>query len=95
MVACILRTGSPCKYVLQVKYEGTGLPKGAPKHLLPTKEDTVQGNLVTILTQHRDVCPMELPKTLLQLRALGDEHHIKLVLGFKLVAKSPSQQGLP
>ena len=83
---------SPCEYVLQVKYEGTGLPEGAAKHLLPIKEDAVRDNLATILTKHKDVCPAELPKALPPLRGLGDEHHIKLVPGVKLVAKSPYQQ---
>ena len=41
MVARVLWIGSPCEYVLQVKYEETGLPEGAAKHLLPIKEDTV------------------------------------------------------
>ena len=45
MVSRVLRIGSPCEYVLQVKYEGTGLPEGAAKHLLPIKEDAVRDNL--------------------------------------------------
>ena len=92
MVARVLRIGSPCEYVLQVKYEGTGLPEGAAKHLLPIKEEAVRDNLAAILTKHKDVCPVELPKTLPPLRGLGDEHHIKLVPGAKPVAKSPYRQ---
>ena len=92
MVSRVLRIGSPCEYVLQVKYEGTGLPEGAAKHLLPIKEDAVRDNLAAILMKHKDVCLAELSKTLLPLRGLGDEHHIKLVLGAKPVAKSPHWQ---
>ena len=86
------RIGSPCEYVLQVKYEGTGLPEGAVKHLLPIKEDAVRDNLTAILMKHKDVCPSELTKTLPPLRGLGEEHQIKLVPGAKPVAKSPYRQ---
>ena len=92
MVSRVLRIGSPCEYVLQVKYEGTGLPEGAAKHLLPIKEDAVRDNLAAILMKHKDVCLAELPKTLPPLRGLGEEHHIKLVPGAKPVAKSPYRQ---
>ena len=92
MVSRVLRIGSPCEYVLQVKCEGTGLPKGAAKHLLPIKADAVRDNLAAFLMKHKDVCPAELPKTLPPLRGLGDKHHIKLVPGTKPVAKSPYRQ---
>ena len=89
MVAHVLRIGSPCEYVLQVKYEASGLPEGAAKHLLPTMEEAIWDNLVATSTKHKDMYPEELPKTLPALRGLRDEHHIKLVLGTKPVAKSP------
>ena len=94
MVACALRIGPPCEYVLQVKYERTGLPEGAAKRLLPIKEEAVRENLAIILTKHKDVFLVGLPKTLLPLQGLGDEHPIKFVPGTKPVTKSSYWQAL-